>query len=58
MIDDSTIVLKLLAFAENAVGLLVRGHLARFARALHIAIKKGRGDPTFSPREKVPRRGG
>src|SRR5208337_2553326 len=32
--------------------------LARFARALHTAIKKGRGDPTFSPREKVPRRGG
>ena len=32
--------------------------LARFARALHIAIKKGRGAHTFSPREKVPRRGG
>ncbi len=32
--------------------------LARFARALHTAIKKGRGDPTFSPREKVPRKGG
>src|SRR5271157_5475867 len=34
------------------------GSLARFARALHTAIKKGRGDPTFSPREKVARRGG
>jgi hypothetical protein len=33
-------------------------YLARFARALHTAIKKGRGDPTFSLREKVPRRGG
>ena len=32
--------------------------LARFARALHTAIKKGRGAHTFSPREKVPRRGG
>src|SRR5208337_2062038 len=35
-----------------------RMHLARFARALHTAIKKGRGAHTFSPREKVPRRGG
>ncbi len=34
------------------------GKLARFARALHTAIKKGRGAHTFSPREKVPRRGG
>jgi hypothetical protein len=34
------------------------GMLARFARALHAAIKKGRGAHTFSPREKVPRRGG
>jgi len=31
---------------------------ARFARALHTAIKNGRGAHTFSPREKVPRRGG
>jgi len=36
----------------------ISGPLARFARALYTAIKKGRGDPTFSPREKVPRRGG
>jgi len=27
--------------------------LARFAGKLHTAIKKGRGDPTFSRREKV-----
>src|SRR5208283_899434 len=32
--------------------------LARFARALHTAIKKGCGAHTFSPREKVPRRAG
>src|SRR5271157_2179372 len=46
------------------VALVGRAHitseamLARFARALHTAIKKGRGAHTFSPREKVPRRGG
>jgi hypothetical protein len=32
--------------------------LARFARALCSAIKKSHGAHTFSPREKVPRRGG
>ena len=32
--------------------------LARFALALHTAITKGGRDHTFSPWEKVPRRGG
>jgi len=40
MIDDSTIVLKLLAFAENAVGLLVRGHLATLCGPGQIASKR------------------
>src|SRR5271157_2743209 len=40
MIDDSTIVLKLLAFEENAVGSLVRGHLATLCGPGQIASKR------------------